>query len=144
MLFGVFDGVHDGHRDLFRQARKYGDQIVVIVSRDGTVLRLKNQYPRFSENHRVDLILREELVNSALLGDEELSTYKVLRAIDPDVICLGYDQLELGADLMTWMDRTDRNIPIHYLTAYKPRRFHSSLLCSNKNEGGVRSYQRKR
>ena len=127
-LFGIFDGVHDGHRDLFRQARKYGGQIVVIVGRDRTVLQLKNRYPRFSEKERVDRILRETLVDNAVLGDEELSTYKVVRTLNPDVICLGYDQHELGADIRTWMEKSSNTFPIYYLKAHHPKLLHNSIL----------------
>ena len=42
-LFGTFDGVHDGHRDLFRQARKYGGRLSVIIARDWTVRQLKHK-----------------------------------------------------------------------------------------------------
>lgn len=34
----------------------------------------------------------------AVLGDEELSSCQVLEELNPDVICLGYDQQELGED----------------------------------------------
>ena len=131
-LFGIFDGVHDGHRDLFRQAKKYGGQIVVIVGRDRTVLQLKNRYPGFSENERVDRILSEKLVDYAVLGDEALSTYKVLLTLKPGVICLGYDQHELGADLRTWMERSGNTSPIYYLKAHHPQLLHSSIFRSNK------------
>ena len=80
----------------------------------------------------MDLILTEELVDNALLGDERHSTYRVVQALDPDVICLGYDQIELGADLRVWMDKSGNKKPIHYLQAYNARLFHSSILHSNK------------
>ena len=41
MLFGTFDGLHEGHFDLFRQAKKYGDYLVVVVARDVNVKKIK-------------------------------------------------------------------------------------------------------
>lgn len=34
MVFGVFDGLHPGHRAFLRQARKKGDKLIVVVARD--------------------------------------------------------------------------------------------------------------
>ena len=92
VVFGIFDGVHDGHRDFFRQAREYGDELIVIVGRDKISELLKKKIPKYSETERVDLAAKEELVDSAVLGDEKLSTYSVLSSVNPEVICFGYDQ----------------------------------------------------
>ena len=138
VVFGVFDGVHDGHRDCFRQAREFGDHLIVIVGRDGPAFRLKDQSPRYSEAERLDLVAREHWVAAAVLGDEELSTYQVLEQLNPDLICLGYDQQVLGEDLQMWMDGTGKSIPMHFMKPYKPRRFHSSLLYQNTKDGTMR------
>lgn len=127
VVFGVFDGVHDGHRSLFRQARKYGDELIAIVGRDEICMRLKNRKPRHSENERVELVAAEELVDKAVLGDSELSTYTVLVQLNPDVVCLGYDQEELERDLKNWVQAHNKKIEIHRLKPYKPEEFHSSL-----------------
>ena len=44
-VFGVFDGIHAGHQDFLRQAREYGDELVVIVARDKSVTQLKGKPP---------------------------------------------------------------------------------------------------
>ena len=46
MVFGSFDPLHDGHRSLFRQARKHGDELVVVVARDVNIARLKGHAAR--------------------------------------------------------------------------------------------------
>ncbi|PKB71601.1 MAG: hypothetical protein BZY87_04355 [SAR202 cluster bacterium Io17-Chloro-G6] len=99
VLFGTFDGVHDGHRDLFRQARAFGGRLTVIIARDLMVLRLKHQVPKLAERIRHDIVKGEELVDAAAFGDSELSVYHTLKELNPDIICLGYDQQKLGADL---------------------------------------------
>ena len=66
IVFGIFDGVHDGHRDFFRQAKKYGDEFIVIVGRDKIAQRLKNKTPKYSEQERVNLVAKEELVDSVI------------------------------------------------------------------------------
>ena len=94
-VFGIFDGVHDGHRDLFKQARGLGDELIVIVGRDKIAEQLKGKRPKYSETERVEMLKKEPLVSDAILGDKELSTYSVLVRSNPDVVCLWYDQQEL-------------------------------------------------
>ena len=128
VVFGIFDGVHDGHRDFFQQARDYGDELIVIVGRDKISELLKKKVPKHSETERIDLIAKEELVDSAVLGDEKLSTYGVLSSLSPEVICLGYDQQKLGEDLQNWIQKNKKQIQIHYLKSYRNNTLHNSLL----------------
>ena len=74
------------------------------------------------------LVAQEQTVSTAVLGDEELSSYQVLEQLNPEVICLGYDQQELGEDLRRWMNQRGKQIPIHCLQPYEPDKLHSSLL----------------
>ena len=36
-IFGVFDGIHDGHLFFIREAKKQGNRLVAIVARDEVV-----------------------------------------------------------------------------------------------------------
>ena len=128
IVFGIFDGVHDGHRDLFRQAKEYGDELVVIVGRDSASLLWKNKKPRYSEEERLTFVLKERYVDRAVLGDEERSTYGALSKIHPDCICFGYDQGMLKKDLECWLEREKSMIPCVVLKPYKETVFHTSLL----------------
>jgi len=128
VIFGILDGIHDGHRDMFRQARDYGGELVVILGRDESALRLKNRKPQYSEEERLELLRQEQWVSRGVLGDEEPSSYQVLKQLNPDVICLGYDQQVLNDDLRKWMNREGKNIPIWVLKPYQPDVFHNSLL----------------
>lgn len=128
VVFGIFDGIHNGHRDFFQQARKYGDELTAIVGRDKMSELLKNKIPNHSETERVDLVAKEKLVDKAVLGDEKLSTYSVLSSIKPKVICLGYDQQKLGEDLQEWIQKSNKKIQIQYLKPYQNNTLHNSLL----------------
>lgn len=127
-VFGIFDGVHDGHRDFFRQARKHGDELVVIVGRDVASKILKNKTPSHSEKERLELVARESGVDKAVLGDKKQSSYKVLRELNPSVICLGYDQEKLQEDIHQWLKKHNLKIPMFYLKPYRQDVFHTSLL----------------
>lgn len=128
VVFGIFDGIHEGHRDLFRQARHYGHEFIVIVGRDSASLKWKGKKPFYSEQERLSLVLKEKLVNVALIGDEKQSTYCVLEDLNPDLICLGYDQKDLEEDLQKWMKRKRKEIPIFILKPYKQDVFHTSIF----------------
>ena len=127
-VFGIFDGVHNGHRDLFRQAKELGEELVVIVGRDETAEKLKGKRPKYSEAERAEMLKKEPLVDQVFLGDKESSTYTVLVQCSPDIVCLGYDQDELKADLQKWMAKTGKNFQIHRANPYKDGALHNSLL----------------
>ena len=126
MVFGTFDGVHEGHRDFFRQAAAHGD-VIAVVARDATVVQLKNKKATYSEKERRTLVQKEKDVSYAVLGDEELSVYRVINDEHPDVICIGYDQKELERDLRIWL-KDKEEIEVIRLQAYLSDTFHSSLL----------------
>ena len=128
VVFGIFDGVHEGHRDFFQQAREYGDALIVILGRDSSARSLKSRAPRYSEEERIKLIGQQPWVSDVVLGDEEQSSYRVLQQLSPDIICLGYDQQALWEDLQRWMIEVGKEIPIHFLKPYKPNIFHNALL----------------
>ena len=93
MVFGTFDGVHEGHRDLLRQARGFYPQthLVVSVARDEVVARVKGVKPQHKEAQRARALRAEVGVNEVVLGDLEGYVPHVQSA-RPDVIALGYDQ----------------------------------------------------
>ena len=128
IVFGIFDGVHGGHRALFAQAREHGDELVVIVGRDEICRKLKNKTPRFREEERRKLVEAEALVDRAVLGDTELSSYAVLEDLAPDAVCLGYDQQELGEDFASWAKANNKDIKLVFAKAHKPEIYQSSLI----------------
>ena len=128
VVFGIFDGLHDGHRDLFKQARELGGELIVIVGRDETAQKLKGKRPKYSETERVKMLRAESLVDDTVLGDTEFSTYNVLVRCNPDVVCLGYDQQELEKDLRRWVEKTGKNIQIHRAKPYQDGVLHNSFL----------------
>ncbi len=99
VVFGVFDLFHPGHRYFLDQSRSKGDPLIVVVTRDSIVSRLKNRLPIDDEMTRLNNIKQYPSVDTALLGDEELGVYSVLHEYRPTTICLGHDQTSLRRDL---------------------------------------------
>lgn len=128
LVFGVFDGVHDGHRALFRQAREYGEHLIVVVAPDSVVIALKGRKPKRELTERILALKREALVNKVIAGDEELGTYKVLKRHRPCVIALGYDQKALRRDLHDHRNEFDWDMEIFTMEPHQPEKYHSTLF----------------
>ena len=135
VVFGIFDGVHDGHRDLFRQALRLASlaqgkpaELIVIVGRDEIAEKLKHKRPKYSETERVEMLKKEPFVDDAILGDKELSIYTVLVQCNPDVVCLGYDQQELEKDLRYWLVSQHKKIELRRAKPYRQDTLHNSLF----------------
>lgn len=130
MVFGTFDGLHQGHINFLRQARRYGDYLIAVVARDRTVKRLKKHIPVFEEKQRIKIVRDSGLVDEARLGGTG-SPYDIIRRIGPDVICLGYDQKFFVADLRKELKRMGLTAKIRRLKPYQPKIFHTSKLIKN-------------
>lgn len=128
VVFGIFDGVHEGHRALFTQAKEKGDELIAIVGRDEMCAALKGKLPRHSEVERVALVKLEAPINDAVLGDAVQSSYAVLKELRPDVICFGYDQLRLRDDFLTHLEHHPMRAEICMLKPHRPDVFHNSIL----------------
>ena len=127
MVFGTFDGLHEGHLDFFRQAKEYGDHLIVVVGRDSNVFKVKNHLPIRNETVRMDEIKKVKIVDEVLLGDEN-DIYKRIKEVNPDVICLGYDQMKFTDKLEEKIKEFGLQPKIFRLKPYKPEQFKSSLI----------------
>jgi FAD synthetase len=87
---GVFDILHPGHVHFLTEARKLGDELVVVVARDSVAQRMK-RLPFIPENIRVTMVASLKPVDKAILGVEG-NIYDILTVVKPDIVALGYDQ----------------------------------------------------
>jgi len=88
---GCFDSLHEGHLLLFKQARSYGDLLLVAINTDESIRRLKGpRRPVVSLQQRLQDIMSTGLVTSAFPfhGDSPLP---IVQAIRPDVLVKGGD-----------------------------------------------------
>jgi len=124
MVFGTFDGLHPGHLNFFRQARRHGDYLIAVIARNLTVKRLKSHLPIFNERTRLEATKRVKSVNKAVLGHKK-DYFRVILREKPNIICLGYDQ-KIPGNLAPKIKK--RGIKIYRLKSYKPRIYKSSKL----------------
>jgi FAD synthetase len=90
MATGVFDLLHPGHLYFLSEAKKLGDELVVVVARDQTARRLKHE-PYVPEVLRREMVEALKPVDRAILGSAT-DIYATVVEERPDVIALGFDQ----------------------------------------------------
>lgn len=127
MVFGTFDHLHSGHRNLIEQARAHGDHIIALVSRDKTTEIIKNRKPDFNEKTRVKNLKKTGWTDDVILGDAE-DKYKAIKKIRPEVIALGYDQFVFTQQLHRIIFENKLNTKIVRLKPYHPDIYKSSLV----------------
>ena len=130
MVFGTFDMLHEGHLDMFRQARALAPdpQLIVSIARDASAERIKGVAPRKSEGERIKLVEDCPLVDEVVLGDREGYIAHIVAA-DPQIIALGYDQEgEYVRDLQAELDTAGLATTIVRLMPYKPNIYKTSKL----------------
>lgn len=90
MATGVFDIIHEGHIHFLKEARKLGDELVVVVARDSTASK-RGKETIMNENSRFSIVSELKVVDKAVLGHEG-DIYETVRDVKPDIIALGFDQ----------------------------------------------------
>jgi FAD synthetase len=116
MATGTFDILHMGHIYFLKEAKKLGDELIVVVACDKTVRRLKHE-PVTSEDMRLNLIKELRVVDDAVVGNED-DMFEVVEQIKPNVIALGYDQIHDEKSLQKKLDKRQINANIVRLPKY--------------------------
>lgn len=129
LVFGSFDLLHKGHEYFFREARKLGNELIVVVARDSTILDVKGRLPKYTEDERVKHVEKVDVVDKVVLGFEDDDKYKIITHIKPDVIALGYDQNSFIEGLEDELvKRGLGGVKVVRLDAFNPEKYKSSLL----------------
>ena len=130
MVFGTFDHLHPGHLDYFRQARRFGEELIVVVARDENVLKFKGRAPHEDERTRVKNV-RQALKDQGYFGRAVLGGRKniwlVLKKYQPAVLALGYDQQVNLGRLKSELVKFRLFCKIKRLRPHFPEKFKSSL-----------------
>ena len=124
LIFGTFDLLHEGHKDLFKQAKKHGD-VHAVIARDSSVEKIKGFTPKENEEQRQTNVQSSKHITKAVLGNEN-NYYTIIEEINPDIICLGYDQKEMN--LREEIKERNLQIEIIRLKPHHPDVYKSSLI----------------
>ena len=128
MIFGTFDGVHDGHRALFAQAAEHGDWIMAVVARDETVKSVKGRVPRYDECDRMAELLQINVLDDIIMGSLNEKKCNVVLEHKPDVVMIGYDQEHFIDELYELVDEDEHDFVIVRAKSFEPSVYKSSLL----------------
>jgi FAD synthetase len=90
MASGVFDLIHTGHIHYLQEAKRLGDELVVVVACDQTVRKQKHE-PIMSAEERRKLVEALKPVDRAVIGREH-DMLGIVEELQPDIIAMGYDQ----------------------------------------------------
>lgn len=96
MVSGGFDPVHIGHVRMFKEAKKFGDKLVVVINNDNW-LKLKKGYSFMPENERVEILEAFDCVDEVVMtghskNTKDMSVCDELRKIRPHVFANGGDR----------------------------------------------------
>ena len=92
---GYFNPLHKGHIELFHEAKKLGDTLIVIVNNDEQV-KLKGSKIFQDEKERLLIISELAIVDKVVLSfDTDKTIGRTLRMVNPDIFANGGDVTEL-------------------------------------------------
>jgi len=97
---GGFDPVHVGHVRLFKEARKFGDKLVVIVNNDNW-LKNKKGFVFMPQKERIELIASFPFVDKVVLTshkpkDSDTTVCRELTLLKPAVFANGGDRKQVN------------------------------------------------
>ncbi len=128
MVFGVFDGLHEGHRAMLAEAKSLGDHLIVAVAQNHIVEHLKGHQPKLDLAERFAHLQAVDGVDEVVVGDAKLATWEVVKRHRPEIIAIGYDQELLKESLEKHLPELGYTPEIKMLAAREPNKYHSSLL----------------
>lgn len=128
MVFGVFDGLHEGHKKFLTDAAARCTELVVVVAHPEAVLTLKKKHPLRTLEDRIGEIRSFNPRLEVVTGDATLGEWRALKEHRPDMVFLGYDQERIGEALKKM------NVPFTILGAHRPSEFKSSLLNDRESK----------
>lgn len=103
VVSGGFDPIHIGHVRMFQEAKKLGDELVVIVNNDNWIKFKRGRNAFMPEKERKEIVeaiagVDKVVLTQHELGTKDLSICKDLERIKPNIFANGGD-------------RTGKNIP---------------------------------
>ena len=130
LVFGVFDGIHDGHRSFLREAKGMGDWLVAAVARDETTVSLKNRKAQRNLAERMAALEGEGFADEVVAGDRDLGSWAIIEKHKPDVVVLGYDQEALKKAFEEFLKQTAQKIEVAVMMPHKPDKYHTSIIIN--------------
>lgn len=133
VVTGTFDGLHPGHRFLFRKAKALGHRLTVVVARDITVQNIKGRKPDHTQAQRQRAVAASPNVDRAVLGLPGRDKLAIIVRLRPDIVALGYDQRAFTKNLRVELRARGLPIRVVRIPAFKPRLYKSGLIRARRD-----------
>ena len=91
---GGFDPLHEGHIRLFKESKKLGDVLVIMLNSDAQVSKKKGQpfYP--SQDERKEIIESIRYVDRVIIDPgKDVTCEEALKLVKPDILAKGGDRV---------------------------------------------------
>lgn len=111
LVHGVFDFIHIGHIDHFREAKKYCQKLIASVTTDKFVNKGPNR-PAFDINERVNFLKSITYIDEVIISNHETAV-KSINKIKPNIYFKGFDY-----DNIDKKDKNNLNIEIKELKKF--------------------------
>jgi cytidyltransferase-like protein len=122
VVFGVFDGLHDGHKYFLKEAAKHCEKLIVAVTASEVVFHLKGHLPRYEYNERIAAIIAFNPKLEVVQGDRTLGQWTTLKKYVPEIVLLGHDQQAIAEELVKL------HIRFIFLASHHPEKHKSSII----------------
>lgn len=94
LTFGVYDMLHIGHINLFKNAKELGDKLIVAVQRDDVIKKYKpTAEVRYTTDERVFMVESVKYVDEVILYEDVDVDIKRIKF---DIFAKGPDQIHSG------------------------------------------------
>ena len=88
---GCFDIIHSGHLDLLKEARSYGDKLIVGLNSDKSISKLKgSDRPIIGQSERKKILSALKFVDEVIIFNEE-NPLKLIKKLKPSILVKGAD-----------------------------------------------------
>ncbi len=91
---GGFDPLHPGHIRLFKDAKKLGDVLVIMLNSDAQVTRKKGKTFYTSQEERKEILESIKYVDKVIIDPgKDVTCEEALRLVKPDILAKGGDRV---------------------------------------------------
>ena len=140
---GGFDPLHIGHVRMFKESRKLGDKLVVILNNDNWLMNKKG-FVFMNEKERKEMIEMYPFVDKVVVTDHrpkdpDMSVVKALKKIQPDVFANGGDRKPDGDPILEVVLCEKLGIKIVYNVGHGGKVQSSSWMLAQARRDSVRS-----
>jgi glycerol-3-phosphate cytidylyltransferase len=133
-IAGCWDYCHEGHVNILKKAKEFGDFLIVGVNSDSFIKSYKNISTTYNENERLNSIRALDFVDLAFILEDYDYQRTYIDIFKPSVIVHGNDWA--GKSLYKQMNITEEQIKNYFIDFkypdYTPG-ISSTILRNNEN-----------